>query len=86
MKSGVCVDGSNSLCGDLISDKACQIGWLRIPIDAVHRLGRLKGHDTPAVIIVVYGNRAYEDALLELKDLAVEEVLDAVGSLRERRS
>lgn len=41
----------------------------RIPPDAVRRLRRLKGHDTPAVIVVVYGNRAYEDALRELQDL-----------------
>jgi ferredoxin len=27
----------------------------------------LKGHETPAVALVVYGNREYEDALLELK-------------------
>ena len=44
----------------------------RIPVDAAHRLRRLKGNDTPAVVVVVYGNRAYEDALLELKDLVVE--------------
>jgi flavodoxin/Pyruvate/2-oxoacid:ferredoxin oxidoreductase delta subunit len=44
----------------------------RIPIDASHRLQRLKANNTPAVIVVVYGNREYEDALLELKDLAVE--------------
>lgn len=41
----------------------------RIPLDAVRRLRRLQGHDTPAVIVVVYGNRAYEDALRELWDL-----------------
>lgn len=29
----------------------------------------LEGHDTPAVFLVSYGNRAYDDALLELKDL-----------------
>lgn len=44
----------------------------RVPIDAVNRLQRLKGNDTPAIIVVVYGNREYEDALLELKDIAVE--------------
>jgi ferredoxin len=44
----------------------------RIPIDAAHRLRRLKAYDTPAVIVVVYGNREYEDALLELRDIAVE--------------
>jgi ferredoxin len=41
----------------------------RIPLDAVHRLERLKGDNTPAVIVVVYGNRAFEDALLEIKDV-----------------
>ncbi|MDY6968424.1 MAG: 4Fe-4S binding protein [Spirochaetota bacterium] len=44
----------------------------RIPIDAVKRLQRLKGNNTPAVIVVVYGNREYEDALVELKDIAIE--------------
>ena len=44
----------------------------RIPLDAVQRLRRLKAKDTPAAIVVVYGNRAYEDALLELRDLVLE--------------
>ncbi|MCJ7632891.1 EFR1 family ferrodoxin [Candidatus Bathyarchaeota archaeon] len=44
----------------------------RIPLDAVFRLQRLKANNTPAVVTVVYGNRAYEDALLELRDLASE--------------
>jgi ferredoxin len=44
----------------------------RIPPDAAHRLRRLKAYDVPAVIVVVYGNREYEDALLELKDICVE--------------
>jgi ferredoxin len=43
----------------------------RLPPEAVKRLSSLKGNHTPAVVVVVYGNRAYEDALLELKDLAV---------------
>ena len=44
----------------------------RLPIDAVSRLQRLKANNTPAVVVVVYGNREYEDALLELRDLASE--------------
>jgi ferredoxin len=44
----------------------------RIPTEAATRLGRLTGNDTPAVLVVVYGNRAYEDALLELRDLALD--------------
>jgi len=43
----------------------------RLPEEAVFRLRRLKGNDIPAVIVVVYGNRAYEDALLELRDLSI---------------
>lgn len=41
----------------------------RLPIEAVRRFRRLKGADTLAIIVVVYGNRAFEDALLELRDL-----------------
>ncbi len=44
----------------------------RIPIDMISRLRRLKGNGIPAAVVVLYGNRAYEDALLELRDLALE--------------
>lgn len=41
----------------------------RLPRLAVQRLQRLKFKGNPAVIVVLYGNREYEDALLELVDL-----------------
>lgn len=44
----------------------------RLPPEMVSRFRRLKGNGAPAVIVAVYGNRAYEDALLELRDLALE--------------
>lgn len=44
----------------------------RLPDEAVSRLRQYSGNGTPAVIVAVYGNRAYEDALLELRDLARE--------------
>lgn len=44
----------------------------RLPVDAVKRFKQLKAGNTPAVLIVVYGNREFEDALLELKNLAIE--------------
>ena len=44
----------------------------RIPLEAVNRLQRLRASNSPAVVVVVYGNRAYEDALLELSDIAVK--------------
>ncbi|MBW2660283.1 MAG: 4Fe-4S binding protein [Deltaproteobacteria bacterium] len=38
---------------------------------AVQRLSTIKGNSTPAILVVLYGNREYEDALIELRDLAV---------------
>lgn len=43
----------------------------RLPKEMLARLAGLRGQETPAVLVVVYGNRAYEDALLELRDWAV---------------
>ena len=39
----------------------------RVPATAFERLKKLHGRQTAAVLVVTYGNRAYEDALLELK-------------------
>ncbi len=44
----------------------------RIPSEAVYRLRRLSADDTLAVLVAVYGNRHYDDALLELQDLSIE--------------
>jgi ferredoxin len=44
----------------------------RLPADAISRFKQLKANGTLAVLIVVYGNREFEDALLELKHLAAE--------------
>lgn len=38
----------------------------RVPEVALERLRALKGNGGPAIAVAVYGNRAYEDALLEL--------------------
>ena len=45
----------------------------RIPLEAVNRLRKLKANNVPAVVVALYGNREYEDALIELRDLAVEQ-------------
>ncbi len=44
----------------------------RLPVDAISRFRHIKGTKTPAVVVVVYGNREFEDSLLELKNLAIE--------------
>ena len=41
----------------------------RIPNVAVKSLQRFKGNHTPAIIIAVYGNREFEDALVEMQDI-----------------
>lgn len=41
----------------------------RVPANAVERFGRMRGEGTPSVLVVTYGNREYDDALLELKEL-----------------
>ncbi len=40
----------------------------RVPALLGEWFGTLQGRGTPAVCVVVYGNRAYENALLELRD------------------
>jgi ferredoxin len=44
----------------------------RLPVDAINRFKQIKASKTIAILIVVYGNREFEDALLELKNLAIE--------------
>jgi len=44
----------------------------RLPVDVIQRFKQLKASNTLAILIVVYGNREFEDALLELKNIALE--------------
>ncbi|MEG1587042.1 MAG: EFR1 family ferrodoxin [Bacteroidales bacterium] len=41
----------------------------RIPAVSVERISRFTGNQTPAIIVCVYGNRDFEDALSELRDI-----------------
>lgn len=51
----------------------------RIPV-VYSRLESLSGHGRPAVAVVVYGNRAYEDALLELQTLLTAKGFQVVAA------
>jgi ferredoxin len=44
----------------------------RLPVEAINRFKMLKADNTLAIVVVLYGNREFEDSLLELKDLATE--------------
>jgi len=41
----------------------------RVASTAARRLSKLKGENTPSVLVAVYGNREFEDSLVELKDI-----------------
>jgi len=62
--------------GDISNDELSVIGTPvyagRVSRLARRRLLSLKAHGTPAMVVVVYGNRDYDDALLELRDLAAD--------------
>ena len=58
----------------------------RVPALAVERLRMVNPHGAKCVVVAVYGNRAYDDALLEMQDVATEmgfRVIAAVGAVAE---
>ena len=44
----------------------------RVPALSIDWLNAIQAHNTPTVCIVVYGNRVYDDALLELKNIVMK--------------
>ncbi|MDM8161563.1 EFR1 family ferrodoxin [Labilibaculum sp. K2S] len=44
----------------------------RLPVEVIPRLKKINAENTPVVLVAVYGNRDFDDALLELKDLSEE--------------
>lgn len=52
----------------------------RIPTVAVDSLRQIRGANTPAIIVCVYGNRHYDDALLELRDVVEEQGFSVVSA------
>ncbi|MGN0417427.1 4Fe-4S binding protein [Anaerostipes faecalis] len=58
----------------------------RVPALAAERLKKVQGKGMPCVLLCVYGNRAYEDTLVEMEDLAKEcgfRVIAAVAAVAE---
>lgn len=58
----------------------------RVPAPAVQRLTAMQGNGARAVLVCVYGNRAYEDTLVELEDAAVQagfQVVAGVAAIAE---
>lgn len=58
----------------------------RVPVIALENLKKIHGNYTKAIIVVTYGNRAYDDTLLELKNCLKENnfnVIAAIASVTE---
>ena len=58
----------------------------RVPPLAIERLRQIESHGACCAVAVVYGNRAYDDALLELHDVTTEQgfrVIAAIGAVAE---
>lgn len=52
----------------------------RVPEICLERLSGLSASGVPAVLVVLYGNRAFEDALIELRDVAVAKGFTAIAA------
>lgn len=52
----------------------------RVPEMAVERIRKFKGEGTPAIAVAVYGNRDYDDALLELSDILSENGFQVISA------
>ncbi|MGL4805329.1 MAG: EFR1 family ferrodoxin [Bacteroidales bacterium] len=61
---------------EMSSDELLVIGMPvysgRIPYPAIESIKNFKGNQTPVVISCIYGNRHYDDALVEIQDLVEE--------------
>lgn len=53
----------------------------RVPVTAVERLAAIQGNGARAVLACVYGNRAYEDTLVELQDTAKQAGFRVIGAV-----
>lgn len=71
---------SHALPADALAVFAAPVYGGRIPLVATQRLRTVKGNGTPAVLVAVYGNRAFEDALIELRNIVVEQGFKPVAA------
>lgn len=58
----------------------------RVPVIAIQRLSKMKGNKVPTVLAIAFGNRAYDDTVLELKECMMQagfKVIAAVAAVTE---
>ncbi len=68
------------------TEKVAHIIGGRAPAVAIERFRQIRGNGAKCTIVCVYGNRAYEDTLIEMEDAAKEtgfQVIAAVAAVAE---
>lgn len=75
-----CKECSLSVGRDTLTVVAAPVYGGYLPPLAVERLKGLKADGAPAVAVVVYGNRAYEHALVEMADLLTAAGFKVIGA------
>lgn len=58
----------------------------RVPSVTIERILKIQGNGAKAIIVCVYGNRAYEDTLVELQDVVQQagfSVISAIAAIAE---
>jgi ferredoxin len=71
-------------CAQTIDDGVAIIGIPvyagRVPIDALKRLENFKARNIPTILIALYGNREFEDALVELCDVVTQKGFKVIAA------
>lgn len=69
-----------TLAADDIIVVAVPVFGGRVPAFALQQLTALHGQNTSAIAVAAYGNRAYEDALLELSDSLTSQAFRVIAA------
>lgn len=84
-------NGNENFCKFSLADKDTAIIAVpsysgRVPSIAAERISKIRGNGAKAILVCVYGNRAYEDTLVELQDLVQQagfSVISAIAAVAE---
>ncbi len=68
------------IAGDELAIIGVPVYGGRVAPLARERLKGIRGNNSPAVIVVVYGNREFEDALIELRDIVTAQSFSVVAA------
>ncbi len=52
----------------------------RVPIDCLERMATYSASNLPTVLVALYGNREFEDALVELRDVAIARGFNVIAA------